>query len=334
MKYKILLFFVFLFSGSLFYSQENIKYTESSIFLDSNFYGLPLEGKFGYKFRKNDFSISPYAGLIFDVKESYSLNAIGGIDFIYKNFYLENRVYYELLPAYTQNNYDFLMYQISPAYVNDLFSIKVPVSYGHKKFYKTDGTTFNEDFLSGKVLFNTLLIDNGILRVTSFFEVEEISIYNKQINYYDVIFSLPCTVYLSVFDIGIKYDFSLAHKLSLKNINPTEEVRISFPYSNITKRLAFAEKEKNNEMIHSIEFEQRFYPFRLKNLSSNLFVSLFENIGLGLKTDGDWNLLYQYGLGLGYNLFDSVPFTIQLGLNQDNNFILFVGVISNINHKP
>ena len=325
---------MFLFSGILIFSQETINYTENGIFLDGNYYGLPLEGKFGYKFRKNNFSFSPYSGVVFDVKDSYSLNAIAGIDFVYRSFQLENRVYYELLPSFTKNNYNFVTYQIAPAYTNDLFSIKLPVSYGHKKFYKTDNTSFNGDFFSSKAMLNTHLIDNGIVRVTSSFEIEEISIFNKQINYYNVFFSLPCTFYLSTFDFGIKYDFSLAHELSFENINPTEEVRISFPYSKITKRFAFAGEENNNEIIHSLEFEQRFYPFRGKNLSSNFFLSLFENIGFSLKTDEDWKILYQYGLGLGYNLYDSVPFTMQLGLNQDNRFILFIGVISNINHRP
>ena len=334
MKSKILFLSIFLFSGTLFFSQEMKNYTENGIFLDGNYYGLPLEGKFGYKYRKNNFSFSPYSGVVFDVKDSYSLNAIAGIDFIYKNFQLENRVYYELLPSFTKNNYNFVTYQIAPAYTNDLFSIKLPVSYGHKKFYKTDNTSFNEDFFSSKAMLNTHLIDNGIVRVTGFFEIEEISIFNRQIHYYTVFFSLPCTFYLSIFDFGIKYDFSLAHELSFENINPTEEVRISFPYSKITKRFAFAGEENNNEIIHSLEFEQRFYPFRVKNLSSNFFLSLFENIGFSLKTDGDWKILYQYGLGLGYNLYDSVPFTMQLGLNQDNKFILFIGVISNINHRP
>ena len=334
MKSKILFLSIFLFSGTLFFSQEMKNYTENGIFFDGNYYGLPLEGKFGYKHRKNDFSFSPYSGVVFDVKDSYSLNAIAGIDFIYKNFQLENRVYYELLPSFTKNNYNFVTYQIAPAYTNDSFSIKFPVSYGHKKFYKNNNTSFNEDFFSGKAVFNTHLIDNGIVRVTGFFEIEEISIFNKQINYYNVLFSLPCTFYLSTFDLGIKYDFSLAHELCFENINPTEEVRISFPYSKITKRFTFAEEDKSNEIIHSLEFEQRFYPLRIKNLSSNFFLSLFENIGLGLKTDGDWKILYQYGLGLGYNLYDSVPFTIQLGLNQDNKFILFIGIISNISHRP
>ena len=334
MRFKLLFVSMFLFSGTLFFSQEMKNYTENGIFLDGNYYGLPLEGKFGYKFRKNNFSFSPYSGVVFDVKDSYSLNAIAGIDFVYRSFQLENRVYYELLPSFTKNNYNFVTYQIAPAYTNDLFSIKLPVSYGHKKFYKTDNTSFNGDFFSSKAMLNTHLIDNGIVRVTGFFEIEEISIFNRQINYYNVFFSLPCTFYLSTFDFGIKYDFSLAHELSFENINPTEEVRISFPYSKITKRFAFAGEENNNEIIHSLEFEQRFYPFRGKNLSSNFFLSLFENIGFSLKTDEDWKILYQYGLGLGYNLYDSVPLTMQLGLNQDNRFILFIGVISNINHRP
>lgn len=334
MKYKILFFFVLLFSEAQFFSQENINYTESKMFIDTNYYGLPLEGKAGYKFRKNDFSLSPYASLIFDVKESYSLNITGGVEFIYKRFQLENKVFYEFLPSYSQGNYRFLTYQIAPGYINDLYSIKLPVSYGHKKFYKTDSTSFNEDYFSWKALFNAHLLDNGTARITSFFEAEEVSIFNKQFNYYNVIFSLPCSFYLSIFDIGIKYNFSLAHELSFKNINPTEEVRISFPYSKITKRFEFAEEKKNNKIIHSLETEQRFYPFRIKNISSNFFVSLFENIGLGLTTDMDLKFLYQCGLGLGYNLYDCAPFTMQIGFNQDNKFILFFGVISNINHRP
>ena len=125
MKFKILFFSMFLLSRTLFFSQETINYTENTIFFDGNYYGLPLEGKFGYKFRKNNFSFSPYAGIVFDVKDSYSLNTIAGIDFIYKKIQLENRVYYELLPSYTKNNYNFLTYQIAPSYKNDLFSIKL-----------------------------------------------------------------------------------------------------------------------------------------------------------------------------------------------------------------
>ena len=130
MRFKLLFVSMFLFSGILIFSQETINYTENGIFLDGNYYGLPLEGKFGYKFRKNNFSFSPYSGVVFDVKDSYSLNAIAGIDFVYRSFQLENRVYYELLPSFTKNNYNFVTYQIAPAYTNDLFSIKLPVSYG------------------------------------------------------------------------------------------------------------------------------------------------------------------------------------------------------------
>lgn len=107
MRFKLLFVSIFLFSGTLFFSQEMKNYTENGISLDGNYYGLPLEGKFGYKFRKNNFSFSPYSGVVFDVKDSYSLNAIAGIDFIYRNFQLQNRVYYELLPSFTKNNYNF-----------------------------------------------------------------------------------------------------------------------------------------------------------------------------------------------------------------------------------
>lgn len=329
---KIIIFLVLVVSYHQAFPQE-YSYTESKVYFDVDYYGLPLEGKFGYKFRKNDFSLSPYLGVVFDVNEVYSLNAMFGLDFIYKNIFLENKVYYELLPALTQGNFDFITVQIAPGYANNFYSIRFPVSYGYKKFDGISDSAFNDNFVSGMIVFDLFLIDNGLLRITSLLETELISIYNKQFNYYTINLSIPCTFYVSIFDFGIIYNFASSHELSFSNSTPVKKARISFPYSNVTKRLSFAKENDNNMVIHSLEFEQRFYPFRKKNIASNFFVSLFENIGLGFSTGKDLNLLYQLGAGIGYNLYDSVPFTIQVGFNQDYNLLLFIGVISNINHR-
>ena len=87
--------------------------------------------------------------------------------------------------------------------------------------------------------------------------------------------------------------------------------------------------------MHSlIELEDRFYFLRFTNPFSSLFVSAFGNMGLGIKQNNDLKLLYQYGIGLGYTLLDSVPFTVQVGLDQDKHWVLFLGVTSHISHKP
>lgn len=330
---KIIIFLTLLVSYHHIFAQE-YSYTESTIYFDANYYGLPLAGKFGYQFRKNNFSLSPYLGLIFDVNETYSMDAMLGLDFIYKNIFLESKVYYELLPALTQDNFNFVTIQVMPGYASGSYSIKLPISYGYKKFDRTEDSTFNDDFVSGKIVFDAFLVDNGLVRMTSFLETGLTSIYNKQFNYYTINLSIPCTFYLSIFDFGIIYNFASSHELSFQSLTPIEKARISFPYSSVTKRLPFVKEDKNNMLIHSLEFEQRWYPFRKSNITSNFFVSLFENIGLGLSTEKDLNLFYQLGVGIGYNLYDSVPFTMQVGFNQDNNLLLFVGVVSNIHHKP
>ena len=64
-----------------------------------------------------------------------------------------------------------------------------------------------------------------------------------------------------------------------------------------------------------------------------LFLSAFGNIGSCFETD-DVRLKYQYGIGVGYSLFDTVPFTFQIGLNEDNKLCMYVSVVSALSHMP
>lgn len=335
MKFKKYLITLFLLILSFeCFSQEEISFRENKLNFDANYYGLPLEGKIGYKYRNQDFSIFPYLGLLFDVKDSYSVNLLSGINLIYKDFSLENKINYELLPALLQKNYNFISYQLTPGYSNNICLVKIPITYGYKKFYKSDDSSISDNYLSGKIVLNSFIIDNGLLRITSIFETEFYSIYNKKFNFYTAKLSIPCSIYISLFDFGIKYDFSMAKKLNINNLTATDEIRISFPYSSVTKRIPFKKEKKDNILIHSLEFEQRFYPFRINNLSSNFFISVFENIGIAFTTEENYKFLYQCGFCVGYNLYDSVPFLLQAGINQDKEFILSIGVISNISHRP
>lgn len=331
-KYIIFLFLIF-FQIPCF-SQQRLNYLEKGINMELNYFGLPLELNVGYLHRHNNSSIFPYIGLNFDVQNTYSLKTQTGISFIYKNWFWNNQISYELLPAFLEKNFSFIDFKTSGGYTSDFFRFNLPFNIGYKKFRNTNEEDLKSLYLAININFDTFIIDNGILKITSLLETNLVSVFEKKFNYLNIDFSLPCTFYLSIFELGIRYDFIHTNEINFKSINPIEKIKISFPYSKSTKRLAFISEKKDFLTINSLDFEQRFYFLRTKNISSNLFISLFENIGFGLDIKNNIDFLWQLGFGLGYNLYDSVPFTVQFGINQDKDFVLFIGVISNINHKP
>ena len=118
----------------------------------------------------------------------------------------------------------------------------------------------------------------------------------------------------------------------------------------MTARESF-KKETRYSIVHLFGTEARWYPTRtrdkatngkeLKSLKYNLnaktngfFLSVFADLGFGVTSQYKYAFLAEYGLGLGYTLFDCIPFTFQVGLNQRNEPIFFLGVVSRIVHIP
>lgn len=332
-KNKILLF-IFLFFSIKAFSKEDFSYKENGIKIENNYYTFPLQTKIGAIYRNNDFSIFPFLGASFENEDNFFSNAFAGIDLIYKRFRLNNSFYYELFPSLVNNDFDIYKYTLELGYKNDFYKINIPVSVGKKNFTFENGLLDKQKFFSIKLIFNSLIFDKGFVQITDTFETQLVSLYNQKFNFYKINFELPCTFYTQNFDFGIKYKFNFVKELNLQDNTPLEKYKTSYSYSNVTNRLPFSKENKNLQLSHIIEFEQRYYPFRNKNLSSSFFVSLFENIGFGFDKENNADFLYQYGIGLGYNLYNCVPFTVQIGLNQEKQAILFIGVVSNITHLP
>ena len=126
----------------------------------------------------------------------------------------------------------------------------------------------------------------------------------------------------------------------------------------MTGRASF-KKEARYSMFHLFGSEIRWYPTRTKDKANSIpyietikhkegvgpkynliaktngfFLSLFADIGFGITTQYKATFLAEYGLGLGYTLFDCVPFTFQVGLNQGGEPIFFLGVVSRMVHIP
>ena len=51
------------------------------------------------------------------------------------------------------------------------------------------------------------------------------------------------------------------------------------------------------------------------SMQTAFFLLLFANAGFGITKKNKMRPIAEYGLGLGHNLLDNIPFTFQAGLN-------------------
>lgn len=86
-------------------------------------------------------------------------------------------------------------------------------------------------------------------------------------------------------------------------------------------------------MVYYIENETRYYPKRHTNFTSNFFISYFANVGIGLYNN-DYDILWQSGLGIGYFFYNCMPLTMQMGVDNNLRPILYVNIMSKLNHLP
>ena len=86
--------------------------------------------------------------------------------------------------------------------------------------------------------------------------------------------------------------------------------------------------------VHLFRTEIRVYPVRAYRFSNSFCLSVFADIGFGISKDNKRTFLAEYGLGAGYTLFDDVPFTFQIGMNQNMQPVFFLGIVSTLSHRP
>lgn len=86
--------------------------------------------------------------------------------------------------------------------------------------------------------------------------------------------------------------------------------------------------------MHIFGTELRWYAARTGINANGFFLSLFADAGFGISKENKVSPIAEYGLGIGYNLLDNIPFTFQAGLNQSLEPVFFLGIVSRIIHIP
>ncbi|MBQ9495093.1 MAG: hypothetical protein IJR50_05580 [Treponema sp.] len=300
-----------------------------------NYYGFPFLYTYGLNYRQNDFELlAPYTGFLFDMNPNPQLDVLVGADFSYKNYFLSLLGFCELwnleTKPFTKNIQAGGKFEIGIVGANSKIIFGSTVE---KKRWQ-DANLNKEAHLTLReyVAFDFMLLNTPYCESTAIIKFSIFVLPQNHFASFESKLNIPFTI---DYDWGQScFLYSGFYSKKLKAEAGTNNFRVAKSYNEISGRLDFAHEKNRYNNIQSLELEQRIYPARFFASPLNLFFSVFGNIGLGFTENHSLDFLWEVGGGIGFNLFGSVPFTFQAGINSDKNFIVYLGIVSKISHKP
>ncbi|MEL3899200.1 hypothetical protein [Treponema phagedenis] len=355
-KYKAIVLVCLFFAG-LVYAQDNNNSIEnnngktaaeqdiiiSKFELRPHYTGLPLGVKLGWFYRKNNFSVFPNIGTSFFIDDGPVIDVSSGL-ILQKDFFR-----WDINAAY--NIYPFTMNktaseQAACGTTSFTFSvgkvkIGIPVYAGRKLRKLTAANPGGESEtkktmvteLSSGLNLDFFLIDTGFFKSTgnAGFFIDWIP--KDFFVDYRLNANVLGTFYVYHADIALMYSMFKTNQIPIKGVNAKNNYEIGKTQESITRRNSFKKLPTYTE-LHFFKSEIRYYPDRIKTQNIGFFLSVFADLGLGITKENKRRFLAEFGGGIGYTLFDSVPFTFQAGVNQDMNPVFFLGVVSSLSHRP
>ncbi|MGP1415096.1 MAG: hypothetical protein ACTTJ6_04055 [Treponema sp.] len=318
--------------------------------IQAQYYGLPLAVKFGYFYRKSNMSIFPNLGFSLFRDENISINASTGITLQKSFFSWQLDGLYDIIP-FTMNKEakDQMFYAVN------IFSFNIHgaklsaiTRAGNKRRFLSSNelSVANFEFSQG-IHLDYFLIDLGYFKSTLSFNFAVDWVPKTNFLDYRIKFDFPNTFNLYYVDIAFMYSFYNSASLNNESLKAKENYIIEKKQSLITGRDSF-KSEIGYSQLHLFGMEFRWYPTRIHdkgnkfsdvskpyNLvakTNGFFVSLFADSGFAITAQSKYNFIGEYGLGFGYTLFDCVPFTFQVGINQNATPVFFLGVVSRMTH--
>ena len=329
-KYIFIVIFLILSLNTIF---SEISLKESKFSIEPNYYGLPLNIRFGYKYRQNDWGLFPFLGFNFSFDNSYSLTSLAGIRFNIKQFQFTSEFHYELLPSLISKNHIFYNYNRLD-FKTQRAGIYIPFFFGKRKHITENNEVDIYDTGSLGIGSDIFLAETGFLKNTVHIALNFSVLPSEKFTYYDITVLAPLTLYFSTIELGFLYSAFYIQNLKIKNISPAKNFNEGKTFAAFTNRLNFSSQQKKYNIIQAFEIEPRWYFLRTIDPFSCIYLSTFANGGIGITKSAEVDLLYQVGGGIGYTLFDSVPFEFQLGYDNQSGILLYIGGISRIMHRP
>lgn len=309
-----------------------------------HYYGLPVSVQFGWFYRKENFSIFPNIGFAFLVDDEPVLNASTGFTLRKGAVFWEAAALYDIVP--------FTMHKTPAdqvAYGTSVFSftfpnvkLSLPVRVGRQRrneiIESSSGAyTISEkrtvtEFSAG-IRADFFLTDLGFFKSTGTAVLRYHWIPHGRFHYYTLSADIPASFHLYHVDIAFMYSFFHTGTVQYGKTAALRRYETAKPQHYLTGRNSF-KPTVTYTGIHIFSSELRWYPARLTAETNGFFLSLFADAGIGITGQRKRSLIAEFGGGLGYTLFDSVPFTFQAGVNQNMQPIFYLGVVSRLTHRP
>ncbi len=322
-------------AGGKYASNGESEFSSGGLLVSASYYGFPMSVMAGWHWRRNDFDlVLPFAAGIIDMNPDFQVFGSSGVKLSYKDFYVLPSFKYEFYsPAAKSFSSDTEFFgNIALGIRNSYGRVELNSSAGRKRWTDRDFNTAGEFTLIENLNLSVLLFDSLGFKATSSTGMNLKLVPEKKFSSYDLQISLPFQFNWYYGESCFLYDVFYTETLDVFS-SSAKNLLIEKSYSAITRRVPFKGGKKTlYRFATTFETEQRLYPSRFMSSPDNFYVSLFANAGFCISEDSSMDFLYQYGLGLGYNLFGCVPFTFQIGLDGENRPVMFLGIISRITH--
>lgn len=344
---KIIITLLLLLTNINIYSQEvnteSYEYEKVSFGQDFNYYGPPFFYHGGLGYQKDDFKmVFPYVGYTFNPIGDYGVDVYTGFSFAYQNIIFHAKAVqqlgtwkeiFELDYLEALNTYGVFSIQYSISGVKMTTSVEVGKTLMTNE--SSLGIKSGEKVLSIKpsVMISGIALDNVVSRIG--YNIDFI---------FDIIPEKNTHTYH--FKTYVPMNFNLAYGWLNLNIMPGFEYKDFInrgsetfllsgriePYK--TVKFLSAHQMPNYQFSASVGFELRLYMKFFNTLSPSLsrfFINTFTTIGYASEfhqTPAQGDLLYIYGGGVGYYLFDSASFVFNVGADRSKELFLNISFIS------
>ncbi|MEL3905747.1 MAG: hypothetical protein P1P65_01770 [Treponema sp.] len=304
------------------------------------YYGLPVSVQFGWFYRKEDVSMFPHFGTSFLVEDEPVLNSFAGFTLRKGSVAWNAAAVYDIVPfTMHKKPKDQIVYG-STSVTAALKRVKIilPLRAGRQRRTEITGTGGASEKravteVSAGIRLEFLLADFGFFKSTGAAAFRYGLIPDDRFHYYTVHAEIPASFHFYYADLAFMYSCFHTGTVQYGTVAARRRYETAKPQSSLTGRNTFKPAAAYTDM-HIFGSEFRWYPARFTAEANGFFLSLFADAGIGITARRKRALIAEFGGGIGYTLFDSVPFTFQAGVNQDMQPVFYLGIVSRLSHRP
>ncbi len=309
--------FLFLTLASLSSQENKLNYTFDPVFIQEYGYSQALV----YSLTQ-DFDLGLHQGFIYSTEANLhgeitdNVDMTGGLEWNYKSW-----------QSFVDYKFNFADFTMGAEWSNKIKLPVVDILYSYS--FEQDNIAKREDDKKIDLgSFNSLsfvgnLYSFGTVSSSYYLDIDSAYYLESKFNYSDIFLRLP-------FEWAFSYPVELALQAGAEQYlthDATElngaQVKGNYYKSNFLTPTSANNQDVAFTSLAQLESELRFFARFLPHAAKQIYLSLYGNIAyLGDNETHSNTYQYLYGAGLGWKMFDSVPFNMKVVFDKNQNLTL------------